>query len=105
MSFLKDGYRVEYKIGGKIYQVFLVKNGSPDIANEVFTKYQGFLGSHHEKVSHSQKQDYRFAFTESERAVVIFQYGSFVGGVLNSADLSKAEEIIKEIIQKLKRVD
>jgi hypothetical protein len=105
LSFLKDGYRVEYKIGGNIYQVFLVKNGSPDIANEAFTKYQDFLGSHHERVSHSKKYDYQLAFTERERAVAIFQYGSFMGGVLNVADLSTAEGIIEEIIQKLKRVD
>lgn len=103
LSFLKDGYRVEYAKGGSIHQVFLVKNGSHDIANDVFRKYQDFLRSQHERVSHSKKHDYQFAFTKSEKVEVIFQYGSFVGGVLNIEDLSRAEKIIEEIVQKLKR--
>jgi hypothetical protein len=103
LSFLKDGYRVEYKRGGSSYQVFLIKNGSRDIAKEVFRKYQDFLKSQHERVSHSKKCDYQLIFTKSEKVEVMFQYGSFVGGVLNSADLSKAEGIIEEIVQKLKR--
>ena len=103
LSFLKDGYRVEYKRGGSSYQVFLVKNGSHDIAKEVFRKYQDFLKSQHEGVSRSKKCDYQLIFTKREKVEVMFQYGSFVGGVLNSADLSKAEGIIEEIVQKLKR--
>lgn len=41
--------------------------------------------------------------SEREKVEVMFQYGSFVGGVLDSSDLSNAEGIIKEIVQKLKR--
>jgi len=103
LSFLKDGYRVEYTRGGSIHQVFLVKNGSHDIANDVFKKYQDFLRSQHERVSHSKKNDCQLAFTKREKVEAIFQYGPFVGGVLNISDLSKAEEIIEEIVQKLKR--
>jgi len=103
LSFLKDGYRAEYKRGGSSYQVFLVKNSSYDIAKEVFRKYKDFLKSQHESVSHSKKYDYQLIFTKREKVEVMFQYGSFVGGVLNSADLSKAEGIIEEIVQKLKR--
>ena len=103
LSFLKDGYRVEYKRGGSSYQVFLVKNGSQDIAKEVFGKYKDFLKSQHKRVSHSKNSDYQLVFTKREKVEAMFQYGSFVGGVLNSADLSKAEGIIEEIVQKLKR--
>jgi hypothetical protein len=103
LSFLKDGYQVEYMRAGSSYPVFLVKNGSQDMAKEVFRKYQDFLKSQHERVSHSKKCDYQLIFTKREKVEVMFQYGSFVGGILNSADLSKAERIIEEIVQKLKR--
>jgi len=103
LSFLKDGYRVEYKRDESNYQVFLVKNGSHDIAKEVFRKYQDFLKSQHKRVSHSKQGDYQLIFTKREKVEVMFQYGSFVGGVLNSTDLSKAEGIIEEIVRKFKR--
>jgi len=105
LSFLKDGYRVEYEEEGDSYQLFLVKNASPDIAQDVFRKYHDFIRSHNESVFVSQKDDYQIVFTKRERASAVFQYGSFVGGVLNRADLSRSEELIKELIQKLKRVE
>ncbi|MDY7035572.1 MAG: DUF6599 family protein [Thermodesulfobacteriota bacterium] len=103
MPFLRDGYRVDYEREGSSYQVFLVRNGSHDIAREVFRKYQDFLKSQAERVSHTKKYDYQLIFTKKEKAEVMFQYGPFVGGVLYSTDRSKAEEIIEEIVRKLRR--
>ena len=105
LSFLKGGYRVSYKTGERIYQVFLVKNSSPDMATDLFGKYQAFQRSQNESVSQSQQTDYQLAFTKSERGGVIFQYGAFLGGVLNMADVSRAEKIIEEMVQNLKRVE
>jgi len=102
LSFLKGGYRVEYERGEISYQVFLIKNGSNDVAKGVFSKYQDFLKSQHENVSHLKKSGYQLIFTKKEKVEVIFQYGSFVGGVMNSGDLSEAEGIIEEIVRKLK---
>jgi len=103
LSILKDGYRVEYKVEGSSYQVFLVKNGSHDIAKEVFRKYQNFLKSQYGSVSHSKRYDYQLVFTKKKKVEVMFQYGSFVGGILNGASLSEAEGIIEKIVRKLKR--
>jgi hypothetical protein len=102
-SFLEDGYRVEYKNGGSSYQAFLVKSASREKAEEAFAKYEDFLKSQNEKMSSSKKDDYQIIFGEREKGKVIFQYGSFMGGVLNREDLSEAERIIEEIIRKLKR--
>ncbi|MFH1242212.1 MAG: DUF6599 family protein [Pseudomonadota bacterium] len=100
--FLKDGYQVEYKNGVRGYQVFLVKNDSREKAGEALGKYQGFLRSQNEKVTLSRKDDYQLIFTESKKGKAIFQYGSFVGGVLGSRDLPEAERIIEEIVRKLR---
>jgi len=102
-SFLENGYRVEYKNGGSSYQVFLVKSASREKAVEVFAKYEDFLKSQNEKMSLPKKDDYQVIFGEREKGEAIFQYGSFVGGVLNREDLSEAERIIEEIVEKLKR--
>jgi hypothetical protein len=103
LSFLKDGYRVEYKEEESSYQVFLVKNGSPDRAKEVFRKYKEFLKSQHESVSHSKKYDYQLIFKKGKKVEILFNYGSFVGGILNCADSSKAKEIIEEVVRKLRQ--
>jgi hypothetical protein len=103
LSFLKGGYRVEYAIEGNRWQVFLVNNASHDIAKEVFRRYEDFLKTQHEIISHSTKCDYQLIFTKTEQVEAIFQYGPFVGGVLNGADLSEAERSIEQIVQNLKR--
>jgi len=102
LSFLKDGYRAEYERGGSSYQVFLLKNGSHDMAKEVFRKYQNFLKSQYGSVSHSKRGDYQLVFIKKEKVKVMFQYSSFVGGVLNGAGVSEADGIIEEMVRKLK---
>jgi len=102
-SFLENGYRVEYENGGSSYEVFLVKNASREKAEQAFSKYEDFLKSQNEKMSSSKKDDCQVVFGEREKGKAIFQYGPFVGGVLNRGDLSEAARIIEEIIQKLKR--
>jgi hypothetical protein len=101
-SFLENGYRVEYTSGGSSYQVFLVKSASREKAVEAFGKYEDFLKSQNEKMSLLKKDDYQVVFGEREKGKAIFQYGSFVGGVLNRDDFSEAQRIIEEIVQKLK---
>jgi hypothetical protein len=100
--FLKNGYRVEYKNRGSRYQVFLVKNGSLEEAEEAFGRYQRFFKSQDEKMSPVREKDYELIFTRGEKGKLIFHYGPFVGGVLNSEDLSEAERIIAEIVHKLR---
>jgi hypothetical protein len=102
LSFLKDGYLVGYIRGGNSYQIFLIKSSSNDVAKEVFRKYQDFLQSQHERVLHSIRSEYQFVFAKNEKVEAIFQSGSFVGGVLNGVNLSNAEEIVKDIVRKLK---
>jgi hypothetical protein len=103
LSFLKEGYRVEYAIGGNRWQVFLVKNASHDRAREVFRRYENFLKTQDGTISRSTTCDYQLIFTKTEKVEALFQYGSFVGGVLNGAELSEAERSIKETVQNLKR--
>lgn len=99
-SFLKNGYRVDYKLGENRYQVFLSDNNSPEEAEASLNKYRDFLESAKEKVSHRKEEDVQRIDTKSGK--MIFQYRSFVGGVLNSKDSSEAETIIQDIIQKLR---
>jgi hypothetical protein len=101
-SFLENGYRVEYESGGGSYQVFLVKTASSEKAEEAFAKYGDFLKSQNEKMSSSKKDDYQIIFGEGQKGQAIFQYGFFVGGVLNREDLSEAQRIIEETVQNLK---
>ena len=100
--FLENGYRVEYTGGGTTYQIFLIQTDSPEKATEAFRKYQDFLRSRDEKISLSKRDDYQLFFTQGEEGKSVFQYGSFVGGILNSRDLSEAERTIEEIVHKLR---
>ena len=100
--FLKNGYRVGYKSGRNRYQVFLVENDSREQAEEAFGKYQDFLKSQNQKISNIKKGDYQLFSTKGEKGKAIFQYKLFVGGVLNSEDLSEAAGIIEEIVDKVK---
>ena len=98
--FLKNGYRVDYVREESQYQLFLVDNGSPEKAEEVFNKYQNFFKSQNEKISHEKGIDYQKICTKDGK--VIFQYESIIGGVLNIDDLSEAEGIIEEMLKKLR---
>jgi hypothetical protein len=72
------------------------------MAKEVFSKYQDSLQSGHKRVSHSKMSDYQLFFVKGKNVEAVFHYGSFVGGVLNSTGVSKAQRIIEEIVQKLR---
>jgi hypothetical protein len=100
--FLKNGYRVGYKNGRSRYQVFLVKNDSHKQAEEAFGKYRNFLKSQNEKISNIKEGDYQLFSTAGEKGKAIFQYKLFVGGVLNSENLSEAAGIIEEIVDRVK---
>ena len=101
-GFLKNGYLVDYQREGKRYQMFLVANSSPDEAEAVFGKYQNFLQSENEIISHERKPDYQKIRARNSKKVVIFQYSSMVGGVLNIEDFSQGDEIVDEILVKLR---
>lgn len=99
--YLNNGYRVEYENGGSNYQVFLVKNGSSEEAKKAFRKYRSFLISQNEKPSPIRENDYDLIFTKGEKGKAIFQFGPFLGGVLNTKDLSQAERIIAEMVRNI----
>jgi hypothetical protein len=100
--FLKNGYRVDYKKGGRKYQVFLMENSSREEAEEAIVKYVNFLKLENKEISHTKKGDYQLFYTKGEKGKVIFQYGLFLGGVLDSENLSEAVGIIEEIVHKVK---
>ena len=100
--FLKNGYLVDYQRQGKRYQVFLAENSSSNEAEEVFGKYQNFLQSENEIISHEKKPDYQKIRARNSKKVVIFQYSSIMGGVLNIEDFSQGDEIVDEILVKLR---
>ncbi len=101
-GFLKNGYLVNYHHEGIRYQVFLVENSSPEEAEEAFGKYHNFIKDDSKIISHEKKSDYQKIRTRNRKKVVIFQYGSIIGGVLNMGDFPEADEIIEEILTKLR---
>ncbi|MFB0519606.1 MAG: DUF6599 family protein [Acidobacteriota bacterium] len=101
-GFLKNGYLVDYHHEGIRYQVFLVENSSPEEAEEAFSKYLNFLKTEGEIISHEKKSDYQKIRTKNRKKVVIFQYGSILGGVLNFGDYADEDKIIEEILTKLR---
>ena len=62
--FLKNGYRVDYKNGGSSYHVFVVKNVSRKEAEEVLGKYQDFLKSQNEELTHVRKEHFQLFSTK-----------------------------------------
>jgi len=100
--FLKNGYRVDYEKGGKSYQVFLLQEDSQEEAEDIFRRYQDFLQSQHEKITRAKKGHHQVALVHGEKSIALFQYGPFMGGVLEGIDLRDAEKIIQEIIDRLK---
>lgn len=101
-GFLKNGYLVDYHHEGIRYQVFLVENSSPEEAEEAFSKYLNFLKAEGEIISHERKSDYQKIRTKNKKKVVIFQYGSILGGVLNFGDSADEDKIIEEILTTLR---
>jgi hypothetical protein len=100
-AYLKNGYRVDYEAEGKRFQAFLVRNGSPEEAQDAYAKYQDFLQSDNEQISSTSKNDYHVTFIKGERSTIIFQYGSFIGGVVGCEDLPHAERTIEEMLPSL----
>lgn len=100
--FLKNGYRVDYQQDELRYQVFLTENSSPAEAEEAFAKYHDFLKSNSEIISHEKKEDYQKFKVQDRKKSVIFLYQSFLGGVLRIEDFSGGDEIIEEVLNKLK---
>jgi hypothetical protein len=101
-SFLKNGYLVDYQYHGFPYQIFLIESSSPVEAEESFAQYVEFLKSNSEKVDQEKSDDYQIIKVEERKKSVIFNHQSFIGGVLKIEDFSDGEEIIKEILNKLK---
>jgi hypothetical protein len=101
--FLKNGYRVDYERGGKNYQIFLLKETSPDEAQSAFQRYQAFLQSQDENISILKREDYPVAFAKGKGGKTLFHYGAFFGGILNLDDSAEATRIVEQMIQRLKR--
>jgi len=78
------------------------KNGSPEQAQEAFSKYQDYLKSESEIISHERKPNYQKIRAKNRKKVVIFQYGSIMGGILNFGDFADEDKIIEEIIINLR---
>ena len=100
-SYLQNGYRVDYEIEGRTFQVFLVETGSAEEAQAAYQKYQDFLRAENETVSSTGKKDYHATAFKGEKSTIIFQYGAFMGGVMSCEDVSQAERIIEEMIRNL----
>jgi hypothetical protein len=101
--FLKNGYRVDYERGGTHYQVFLLKEDSPEEALRAFQRYQAFLQSQDENISLLKKEACPIAFAKGKGGKTFFQCGPFFGGVLNSDDFSLATTLVEQMIQRLKK--
>ena len=101
-QFMKNGYRVDYQREGSRYQVFLAENSSPAEAEEAFSKYQDFLKAEGDIISHQRKPDYQKIRVKNRKKELIFQHGSIVGGVLNIGDFPEGDDIIEEILKKLR---
>ncbi|UCE73066.1 MAG: hypothetical protein JSV56_08475 [Methanomassiliicoccales archaeon] len=100
--FLENGYLANYNREGSRYQVFLVNNGSLKKAEESFQKYKRFLASESDIISHELKYDYQIVKTEKEKMNIVFQYKTIMGGVLHIDDFSEGEEIVEDMVKKLK---
>ena len=101
--YMKNGYRVDYARGGFTYQLFLIRNVSREEAGKVFEKYQHFLMSRKAVLLPIERPGYQ-EFAVKGKNEYIFQYDSFVGGILNAADLNEAGTIIEEIVLRLKKL-
>ena len=101
-SFFKNGYRVDYDRKGYHYQVFLVENKSEAEARESFEKYLAFLSTQNKIISSKMILDYQIVKIEGDKKRITFLYKSTLGGILDIEDFEEAEEIVGEIIKRLK---
>jgi hypothetical protein len=100
--FLKNGFRVDYVKEGRGYQIFLLEEGSKDVAQGSFERYQAFLQSQGDKITRLTDGAYPHAQAEGEKKKALFQYGTFWGGVLDAHDFREAEGIIRDMVARLK---
>jgi hypothetical protein len=98
--FFKGGYRVDYHGEPGNYQLFLVPNASAEGAKQAFAKYLTHLESRAGQVALEKKGDYQMMTSAGREAV--FQYKSFVGGVLGTSGAPPVRELAQELIAGLK---
>jgi hypothetical protein len=100
--YLKNGFRVDYDKGGRIFQVFLLQLDSIEAAQETYLKYQEFLRSERENPSPIERGEYEIVRVLGEREKLLFRYGTFWGGVVGEKDFRSADGIVRNMVEKLK---
>jgi hypothetical protein len=99
--FLKNGYRVAYRDAEDGYDVFLVQTDSAAEAEEVFQKYQAFLGSQDQELTLTPTSDYMLVLVP-KAGKAVFLYNDFLGGVFGIGDSDASKKIIEEMIGRLR---
>ena len=75
-------------------------NASPGEAEEAFARYREHLESQAPGVALEKGEDYQTMTATNGKTV--FQYGSYVGGVLGNTEGIDARRLIEEMISNLK---
>ncbi len=101
-QYLKNGYRADFVTGGRTYQVFLLQAGSEREALESYRRLQEFYRAENETLSPMKKERPAMVRVRGERDKFLFQYGPFLGGVLDEEDPKAAEQAIHDMVEKLK---
>ena len=80
----------------------MVENNSEVETRESFEKYRAFLSTQNGIISSEMKLDYQIVKIEGDEKRITFLYKSIIGGILDIEDFNEAEEIVEEVIKRLK---
>jgi len=100
--YLKNGFRVDYNRGGKSSQLFLVQLDTPEAAREAYSNYREFLRSQGADIASLGKGTAEMVRVGNGSDKFLFQYRSFLGGVVDEADRSAAERSMRSMVDRLK---
>ncbi len=100
-AFLKNGHLLEYRRDENRYHLFLADIESSIAATKAFEDFRQFLVSAGQSPSYRRKSDIQILVTKTGARKVVFQFHSYVGGVLGLEDIRSAEALVETVVDQL----
>ena len=100
-AFLKNGHLLEYRRDDNRYHLFLADIESSIAATKAFEDLREFLASAGQSPSCRRRSDVQILVTKTGARQVVFQFQSYVGGVLGLEDVRRAEALVETVVERL----
>jgi hypothetical protein len=101
-DFLKEMFMASYEHDGTPYEMFLLKAGSPEQANELFDQFVKATGEYDEILKQKDTETGQYMTADSMGFyTAAFTRGRYFGGAFECENLELTEEKAKELQSRL----